>query len=52
METKKFTANFQNPEFKPIMKDLQEKLHQGYLNNQRVRKCGKCSKNFYEVFGK
>ena len=50
IETKNFTGKFQNPEFKPMIKNLQEKLHQGYLNNQRVQKCEKCSKTFYKIF--
>ena len=33
-----------------MIKNLQEKLHQGYLNNQRVQKCEKCSKTFYKIF--
>ena len=45
-----FTGKFPNPEFKPMIKNLQEKLHQGYLNNQRVQKCEKCSKTFYKIF--
>ena len=52
IETKNFTVKFQHPECKPMMKNLQEKLNQGYLNNQRVQKCGKCSKTFYETFGR
>ena len=35
-----------------MIKNLQEKLHQGYLNNQRVQKCEKCSKTFYKIFGR
>ena len=31
IETKNFTEKFQNPEFKPMINNLQEKLHQGYL---------------------
>ena len=33
-----------------MIKNLQEKLHQGYLNNQRVQKCEKCYKTFYKIF--
>ena len=47
---KNFTGKFQNPEFKPMVKTLQDKLHHGYLNNQRVQKCEKCSKTFYKIF--
>ena len=32
-----------------MIKKLQEKLHQGNLNNQRVQKCEKCSKT-YKLF--
>ena len=56
MQTKNFTEKFQTPEFKPIIKILQEKLHQGNINNQKVQKfvpvldrnleCEKCSKTF------
>ena len=47
-----FTGKFQNPEFESMIKDLQEKLHQVYLNNQSVLKCEKCSKTFYKIFGR
>ena len=50
IETKNFTEKIQNPEFKAIIKNLQEKLHPGYLNNQRVQKCEKSSKTFYKIF--
>ena len=50
IETRNFTEKFQNQEFKPIIKNLQEKLHPGYLNNQRVKKFEKCSKTFYKIF--
>ena len=33
-----------------MIKNLQEKFHQEYLNNQRVQKCEKCSKTFYKIF--
>ena len=33
-----------------MIKNLQEKLQQGYLNNERVQKCEKCSKSFYKIF--
>ena len=33
-----------------MIKYLQEKLHQGCLNNQRLQKCGKSSKSFYKIF--
>ena len=33
-----------------MVKNLQEKLHQWYLNNKRVQKCEKCSKTFYKIF--
>ena len=33
-------------------KNLEEKLHQENLNNQRVHKCEKCSKIFYNIFGR
>ena len=32
-----------------MIKNLQEKSHQRYLNNQRVQKCEKCSKTFYKI---
>ena len=35
-----------------MIKNLQEKLHQGYINNQRVQKCEKCSKTIYKIFYK
>ena len=35
-----------------MIKNLQENLHQGYLNNQREQKCEKCSKTFYKIFYK
>ena len=38
MQTKNFTGKFQTPEFKPIIKILQEKLHQGNISNQKVPK--------------
>ena len=50
IETRNFTEKFQNQEFKPIIKNLQEKLHPGYLNNQRVQRFEKCSKTFYKIF--
>ena len=31
IETKNFTEKFQSPEFKPMINNLQEKSHQGYL---------------------
>ena len=33
-----------------MTKNLQEKIHQGYLNNQRVQKWDRCSKTFYKIF--
>ena len=33
-------------------KNLEEKLHQENLTNQRVHKCEKCSKIFYKIFGR
>ena len=33
-----------------MFKSLQEKLHQWYLNNQRLQNCEKCSKTFYKIF--
>ena len=33
-----------------MIKNLQEKLQQGYLNNERVQKCEKFSKSFYKIF--
>ena len=33
-----------------MTKNLPEKIHQGYLNNQRVQKWGRCSKTFYKIF--
>ena len=33
-----------------MIKNLQEKLHLGHLNNQRVQKCKNCSKTFYKIF--
>ena len=33
-----FTGKFQKPEFKPMIKNLPEELHQGSINNQKVQK--------------
>ena len=35
-----------------MIENLQEKLHQGYSNNQRVEKREKCSKTFCKIFYK
>ena len=35
-----------------MIKNLQEKIHQGYLNNQRMQKGEKCSKTFYKILYK
>ena len=50
IKIRNFIGKFQNPEFKPMIKNLQEKLDQGYLNNKWVQKCEKCSKTFYKIF--
>ena len=47
---KTLQENFKIQIFKLMVKNLQEKLHQGYLDNQRVQKCKKCSKTFYKKF--
>ena len=40
-----FTGKFQNPEFKPMIKNSEETLHQGYLNNQKGAKMRKMLQN-------
>ena len=35
-----------------MIKNLQEKLHQRNLNNQKVQKCEKFSRTFYKIFGR
>ena len=52
-----FTGKFQKPEFKPMIKNLPEELHQGSINNQKVQNFvpvllegEKCSKTFCKIF--
>ena len=33
-----------------MIKNLQQNVHQGKLNNQRLQKCEKYSKTFYKIF--